>query len=249
MKVVVIGGTGLIGGKVVRNLRARGHEAVAAAPNTGVNTLTGKGLDAVLSGAHVVVDVANSPSFDDAAVLEFFETSGRNLLEAETGADVQHHVALTIVGADRLPTSGYLRAKVAQEKLVEASGVPYTIVRSTQFFEFLRGIGDSATDGGIVRLPSARLQPIAAQDAADAVSDAALSDPVNGVIEIGGPEAIGLADLVRDVLAARNDPRTVVGDAHARYFGAEITDSSLTPGPDARVGSTTFAEWLAADRS
>jgi uncharacterized protein YbjT (DUF2867 family) len=249
MKVVVIGGTGLIGGKVVRNLRARGHEAVAAAPNTGVNTLTGEGLDAVLSGAHVVVDVANSPSFEDAAVLEFFETSGRNLLEAEAGADVQHHVALTIVGADRLPTSGYLRAKVAQEKLVEASGVPYTIVRSTQFFEFLRGIGDSATDGGIVRLPSARLQPIAAQDAADAVSDVALRDPVNDIIEIGGPEAIGLADLVRDVLAARNDPRTVVGDAHARYFGAEITDSSLTPGPDARVGRTTFAEWLAADRS
>jgi uncharacterized protein YbjT (DUF2867 family) len=162
---------------------------------------------------------------------------------------VQHHVALTIVGADRLPTSGYLRAKVAQEKLVEASGVPYTIVRSTQFFEFLRGIGDSATDGGIVRLPSARLQPIAAQDAADAVSDVALRDPVNDIIEIGGPEAIGLPDLVRDVLAARNDPRTVVGDAHARYFGAEITDSSLTPGPDARVGRTTFAEWLAADQS
>lgn len=249
MKIVVIGGTGLIGSKVVRNLRARGHEAVPAAPNTGVNTLTGEGLEAVLCGAQVVVDVANSPSFDDAAVLEFFETSGRNLLKAETSADVGHHVALSIVGADRLPDSGYLRAKVAQEKLIEASGVPYTIVRSTQFFEFLHGIGDSATAGDMVRLPFARIQPIAAQDAADAVSDVALSDPVNAIIEIAGPAPISLAELVGDVLAADDDPREVIGDVHARYFGTELTDASLTPGPAAHLGATTFAAWLAGNRT
>jgi uncharacterized protein YbjT (DUF2867 family) len=247
VKIVVIGGTGLIGSKVVQNLRARGHEAVAAAPNTGVNTITGEGLDAALAGAQVVVDVANSPSFEDAAVLEFFQTSGRNLLKAETSAGVGHHVALTIVGADRVPDSGYMRAKLAQERLIEAAGLPYTIVRATQFFEFLRGIADSATDGNTVRLPSAHVQPIAAQDVADAVTDVAVSDPVNGVIEIAGPAAIGLADLVRDVLAADNDPRTVVGDEHAHYFGAELTDASITAGPDARLGRTTFAEWLAVN--
>jgi uncharacterized protein YbjT (DUF2867 family) len=245
MEIVVIGGTGLIGSKVVHNLRARGHEAVPASPNTGVNTITGEGLDAALAGAHVVVDLANSPSFEDAAVLEFFQTSGRNLLKAEVNAGVEHHVALTIVGADRVPDSGYMRAKIAQEELIEAAGQPYTIVRSTQFFEFLRAIADSATDGSTVRVPTANLQPIAAEDVAAAVTEVAVSDPVNGVIEIAGPQTIGFADLIRDVLAADNDPRTVVGEEHARYFGTELTDTSITAGPDARLGTTTFADWLA----
>jgi uncharacterized protein YbjT (DUF2867 family) len=248
MKIVVIGGTGLIGSKVVQNLRARGHEAVAASPNTGVNTITGEGLDEALDGADVVVDLANSPSFEDAAVLEFFQTSGRNLLRAEAKAGVGHHVALTIVGADRVPDSGYMRAKIAQERVIEAAGRPYTIVRSTQFFEFMRAIADSATDGNTVLVPSANLQPIAAEDVAAAVTDVAMSDPVNGVIEIAGPETVGFADLIRDLLAADNDPRTVVGDEHARYYGTELTDASITAGPDARLGRTTFAEWLAVNR-
>lgn len=247
MKIVVIGGTGLIGSKVVQNLRARGHEAVAASPNTGVNTITGEGLDAALAGAEVVVDLANSPSFEDAAVLEFFQTSGRNLLRAEVDAGVGHHVALTIVGADRVPESGYMRAKLAQEELIEAAGQPYTIVRSTQFFEFLRAIADSATEGDTVRVPTAKLQPIAAEDVASAVTDVAVSDPANGVIEIAGPAAVSFADLVRDVLTADNDPRTVVGDEHARYFGTELTDASITAGPDAHLGGTSFAEWLAVN--
>lgn len=248
MKIVVIGGTGLIGSQVVQNLRQQGHQAVAASPNTGVNTLTGAGLEAALAGAHVVVDLANSPSFEDAAVLEFFQTAGRNLLKAEVNAGVGHHIALTIVGADRVPDSGYMRAKVAQENLIEAAGQPYTIVRSTQFFEFLRAIADSATEGGVVRVPTASLQPIAAADVAAAVTDVAVSDPVNGIIEIAGPEAIKFPELIRAVLAADKDPRTVLGDEHARYFGTELTDSSITPGPDARLGRTTFAEWLAANR-
>jgi uncharacterized protein YbjT (DUF2867 family) len=218
MKIVVIGGTGLIGSKVIKNLRERGHDAVAADLNTGVNTITGDGLDSALAGSQVVVDVTNSPSLEDAAVLEFFQTSGRNLLKAEVNAGVEHHVALSIVGADRHPDSGYLRA-----------------------------IADSATDGDTITVPTANLQPIAAQDVAAAVSDAAVSDPINGVIEIAGPAAIGFTELIRDVLNADHDPRTVVGAPHARYFGTELTDASLTPGPDARLGPTAFAEWLAVN--
>jgi uncharacterized protein YbjT (DUF2867 family) len=245
MKVVVIGGTGLIGRQVVQNLRARGHQAVPASPDTGVNTITGEGLDAALAGAQVVVDVANSPSFEDVAVLEFFQTSGRNLLKAEANAGVGHHVALTIVGADRVPDSGYMRAKVAQEELIKGAGQPYTIVRSTQFFEFMRATADSATDGDTVRVPSANLQPIAAQDVAAAVTDVAVSEPVNGIIEIAGPEKIKFPELMRRLLAADHDPRKVVGDEHARYFGTELTDTSITAGPDARLGKTNFAAWLA----
>jgi len=245
MKIVVIGGTGLIGGKVVQNLRALGHEAVPASPNTGVDTITGAGLDAVLAGAQVVVDLSNSPSFKDEDVLEFFRTSGQNLLKAEANAGVGHHVALTIVGAERVPDSGYMRAKLAQEQVIEAADVPYTIVRSTQFFEFLRAIADAATDGNTVLVPTADLQPIAAEDVAAAVTDAAVSDPINGVIEIAGPAKIGFDELIRDVLAADNDPRTVQGDEHARYFGTELDDGSITAGPDARLGAITFADWLA----
>ena len=248
MKIVVIGGTGLIGSKVVQNLRARGHEAVPASPNTGVNTLTGEGLDRALAGAQVVVDLANSPSFEDAAVLEFFQTAGRNLLRAEVDAAVEHHVALTIVGAERVPDSGYMRAKVAQEQVVEAAGQPYTIVRSTQFMEFLRAIADSATDGGTVRVPLGMLQPIAAVDVAAAVTDVAVSDPANARVEIGGPQARPFPDFIRDVLAADHDPRTVVGEEHARYFGTEVTGSEIIAGPDARLGKVTFAEWLATNR-
>jgi uncharacterized protein YbjT (DUF2867 family) len=245
MKIVIIGGTGLIGRQVVQNLRARGHEAVPASPNSGVNTITGEGLDAALVDARVVVDVANSPSFEDAAVLEFFQTSGRNLLKAEVNAGVGHHVALTIVGADRVPDSGYMRAKLAQEELIKRGGLPYTIVRSTQFFEFMRATADSATEGDTVHVPSANLQPIAAKDVAAAVTEVALSDPVNGVIEIAGPERIKFPELIRRVLAADNDPRKVIGEEHARYFGTELTDTSITAGPDARLGKTSFAEWLA----
>jgi uncharacterized protein YbjT (DUF2867 family) len=218
---------------------------VPASPNSGVNTITGEGLDAALADARVVVDVANSPSFEDAAVLEFFQTSGRNLLKAEVNAGVGHHVALTIVGADRVPDSGYMRAKLAQEELIKRGGLPYTIVRSTQFFEFMRATADSATDGDTVHVPSANLQPIAAKDVAAAVTEVALSDPVNGVIEIAGPERIKFPELIRRVLAADNDPRKVVGEEHARYFGTELTDTSITAGPDARLGKTSFAEWLA----
>ncbi|MGA8372501.1 MAG: SDR family oxidoreductase [Acidimicrobiales bacterium] len=244
MKIVIIGGTGLIGSQVVNNLRERGHEVVPAAPNTGVNTITGEGLDAALAGARVVIDVANSPSFEDDAALEFFQTSGRNLLKAEANAGVGHHVALTIVGADRVPDSGYMRAKVAQEELIKRGGRPYTIVRSTQFFEFMRATADSATDGDTVRVPSANLQPIAARDVATALTEVALSDPVNGVIEIAGPEKIKFPEVMRTLLAADDDPRKVVGEKHARYFGTELTDTSITAGPDARLGKTGFAEWL-----
>jgi uncharacterized protein YbjT (DUF2867 family) len=245
MKIVVIGGTGLIGSQVVQNLRARGQEALPASPDTGVNTITGEGLDAALAAAQVVVDVANSPSFEDAAVLEFFETSGQNLLKAEANAGIGHHVALTIVGADRVPDSGYMRAKVAQEEQIKSSGRPYTIVRSTQFFEFLRATADAATDGDTVRVPAADLQPIAAKDVAEAVSEVAVSAPINGVIEIAGPEKIKFPELIGAVLAADHDPRQVVGDEHARYFGTELTDTSITAGPHAHLGKTTFAAWLA----
>lgn len=244
MKIVVIGGTGLIGSKVVSNLRKKGHELVAAAPETGVNTLTGEGLAGALAGAQVVIDLSNSPSFAEDAVMAFFKTSGRNLLAAETATGVRHHIALSVVGSDRLPQSGYLRAKVAQEDLVRSSGISYTIIRSTQFFEFLGGIADSATDGEAVRLSPAHLQPVASDDVAALVTEVATTEPVNGVIELAGPERIGLDDLVRRYLAAKRDARKVVTDVHARYFGTELNDRSLTPGENPRIGTTTFEDWL-----
>lgn len=244
MKIVVIGGTGLIGGKVVTNLRQKGHEVVAASPNTGVNTITGEGLAEALAGAQVVIDVANSPSFEDEAVMAFFTTSGRNLLAAEADAGVRHHIALSVVGTDRLPQSGYLRAKVAQEDLIKASGIPYTIVRSTQFFEFLGGIAQSSTDGQTVRLSPAHVQPVASDDVAALVAEAATMAPANGVIELAGPERIGLDDLVRRYLAAKHDTREVVTDVRARYFGTELNDKSLTPGDNPHIGTTSFETWL-----
>ena len=240
MKIVVIGGSGLIGTKLVSRLRQKGHEVVAASPNSGVNTITGEGVADALAGAQVVVDVANSPSFEDRAVLEFFQTSGRNLLAAEAAAGVKHHVALSVVGADRLPDSGYLRAKMAQESLIKASKTPYTIVRSTQFFEFVNGIAQSATVGQTVRLSPAQLQPIGSDDVADAMADATLGAPVNGTIEIAGPERIPLDELARRFLRATKDARQVVADAHARYFGTELNDRSLTPGENPRLGSIRF---------
>ncbi|HJW37760.1 MAG TPA: SDR family oxidoreductase [Candidatus Udaeobacter sp.] len=246
MKIVVIGGTGLIGSKVVNNLRARGHDVVAASPSSGINTLTGEGLAEALKGAQVVVDLANAPQWDDKAVLEFFETAGRNLLAAETTAGVRHHIALSIVGADRLPASGYLRAKVAQENLIKASKVPFTIVRSTQFFEFVKGIAQSATEGQTARLSPGMMQPIAADDVAAAVTDVAVAEPLNGVIAIAGPEPIRMDEFVRRFLSATRDPRTVITDVHARYFGAELNDQSLVPAPGdkPRLGPTRFDEWL-----
>jgi len=246
MKIVVIGGTGLIGSKLVRKLAERGHEALAASPNTGVNTLTGEGLAEALKGAEVVVDVANSPSFEDKAVLDFFETSGRNLLAAEVKAGVRHHVALSVVGTERLQDSGYFRAKLAQEKLIKAGGVPYTIVRATQFMEFLGGIAQAGTEGQTVRLSPAMFQPIASDDVASAMADAAVGEAVNGTIEIAGPERIGLASLVQQYLKAVGDPRTVVADAKAPYFGVRLDDRSLTPGGNPRIGTTAFAAWLAS---
>src|SRR5215212_9893705 len=235
MKIVVIGGTGLIGKKLIPLLRERGHEAVAASPSSGVNTLTGEGLAGAVAGAAVVVDVANSPSFEDRAVLAFFETSGRNLLAAEAAAGVGHHVALSVVGADRLPDSGYMRAKVAQEKLIKASKVPYTIVRSTQFFDFAGGIAQSATEGQTVRLPPALMQPIVSDDVAAALADIAVGEPRNGTVELAGPEPIRMDELVRRFLGAKRDARTVTTDAHARYFGTELNDQSLTPGANPRI--------------
>jgi len=245
MKIVVIGGSGLIGSKTVDRLRTRGHEAIAASPRTGVDTLSGKGLPEALANAQVVVDVANSPSFEDRAVLAFFETSGRNLLAAETAAGVAHHVALSVVGADRPPGNGYFRAKVAQEKLIERSGIPYTIVRSTQFFEFLGGIAQEGTVGATARVSSALFQPIASDDVADAMTDVALAAPANGKLEIAGPERAGLDRFVRRFLAARKDPREVVADADALYFGAKLDDRSLVPGDAPRIGATRFEDWLA----
>jgi uncharacterized protein YbjT (DUF2867 family) len=245
MKIVVIGGTGLIGSKVVTNLRQMGHEVIAAAPSAGVDTITGDGLADAVAGAQVVIDVANAPDFADDAVMAFFRTSGRNLAAAETAAGVGHHVALSVVGADRLPNSGYLRAKVAQEELIKASGIPYTIVRATQFFEFLGAIAQSSTDGRTVRLSPAHLQPVASDDVAALVSKVATMAPANGMIELAGPERIGLDDLVRRYLAAKHDTRKVVADIHARYFGAELNDKSLTPGDNPHIGSTSFETWLA----
>jgi uncharacterized protein YbjT (DUF2867 family) len=244
MKIVVIGGTGMIGSKVVANLTERGHEAVAAAPNTGVNTLTGDGLADAVRGADVVLDVSNAPSWEDQAVLDFFVTSTTNQLAAEEAAGVGHHVALSIVGAEREPDSGYLRAKVAQEKVIEESGRPYTILRSTQFFEFVRQVAEAAADGDTIRLTNAHLQPIAADDVAAFVTETALAPAANGVLEIGGPEAIPLDELARRALAHDGDPRTVVADPDARYYGAKVKEGSLTPGPDARLGSIHFDDWL-----
>jgi uncharacterized protein YbjT (DUF2867 family) len=245
MKIVVIGGTGLIGKKLIPLLRERGHEAVAASPASGVNTLTGEGLAEVLAGAQVVVDVSNSPSFEDKAVLEFFETSGRNLLAAEAAARVAHHVALSVVGADRIPDSGYLRAKVAQERLIKASGVPYAIVRATQFFEFLGAIAGLGADGGAVRVPDAPMQPLAADDVAAALADVAVGAPTNATWELAGPEAQSIAAFVRRALAAGGDTRRVVADPQARYFGAALDARGLTPdGANPRIGPTRFEEWL-----
>lgn len=246
MKIVVIGGTGLIGSKVVTLLRGKGHDVLAASPNTGVNTITREGLAEALSGASVVVDVANSPSFEDQAVLEFFETAGRNLLAAEAAAGISHHVALSVVGADRLPESGYMRAKVAQEKLIRASKTPYTIVRATQFFEFVGTITQSAIAGGngAVRLSPALLQPIASDDVAAALAEIALSKPANGIIELAGPEKIPLDALARLHLAKTGDHREVIADIHARYFGSELDDRSLTPGEQPLLGSIRFEDWL-----
>src|SRR6184192_1906550 len=249
MRIVVIGGSGLIGKKVVKNLRQQGHEVVAASPSLGVNTVTGEGLAQVLAGAQVVVDVANAPSWEDKAVLEFFETAGRNLLAAEKAAGVRHHVALSIVGADRLPASGYLRAKIAQENLIKASGIPFTIVRSTQFFEFVKGIAQSATEGQTVRLSPALMQPIAADDVAAALTGLALAEPLNGTVEIAGPEPIRMDELARRFLSATRDPRKVTPDVHALYFGTELNDQSLTPGDNARLGPTHYEEWLSRSTS
>jgi uncharacterized protein YbjT (DUF2867 family) len=245
MKIVVIGGTGLIGSKLVEKLREGGHEPLAASPDTGVNTLTGEGLAEGLEGAQVVVDVSNAPVWDDAAVLDFFQTSSRNLLSAGTGAGVGHHVALSVVGTDRLPESGYLRAKAAQEDLVKTGPLPYTIVRATQFFEFIGRIADSGANGDTVRLSPALMQPIAADDVAAALADVATNEPANRTVEVAGPEAIRLDELARRVLAANKDPRPVTADVHARYFGAELDDQSLTPGDDARIAPTSFEDWLA----
>ncbi|HEY1368937.1 MAG TPA: SDR family oxidoreductase [Gaiellaceae bacterium] len=244
MKIVVIGGSGLIGSKLVQRLREDGHEPLAAAPDTGVNTLTGEGLDEALEGAQVVVDVANAPDWGDAAVLDFFKTSARNVLAAEAAAGVKHHVALSVVGADRLPGSGYLRAKVAQEETVKAGSVPYTILRATQFFEFVGRIVDSSTDDGTVRLAPVFVQPESADDVAAALADVAEGEPVNGIVELGGPEQFRFDELARRFLDARNDPRPVTVDAHAQYFGTELDDHSLTPGDDARIAPTRFEDWL-----
>src|SRR5262245_42529760 len=244
MKVVVIGGSGLIGKKLVPILRKRGHEAVPASASSGVNTLTGEGLAKALAGANVVVDVSNAPSWADEAVMEFFDTSTRNLLAAESAAGVGHHVALSVVGADRLPDSGYMRAKLAQERLITAGRVPYTIVRATQFFEFLGGIAGPRDAGDTVRLPTAPMQPLAADDVAAALAEVVVGEPVNGIIEVAGPETLPIAEFVGRFLTASGDTRTVVADPQARYFGAALDDRGLKPGDNPRVGPTRFEVWL-----
>ncbi len=246
MKIVVIGGTGLIGRQVVANLRALGHEAVPASPASGVNTLTGEGLAEALHGADAVVDVANSPSFEPTAVLAFFETSGRNLLQAEAVAGVRHHVALSVVGTDRPRAPAYLQAKLAQERLVERAPIPYTIVRATQFYEFMGAIADEGTQGNVVRLSPAAMQPIASRDVAKALVEAVLAEPLNGVVEIAGPERAPFAEFVSTWLGHRDDPRRIMVDPAARYFGTAITDATLTPGPNARIMPTRFETWLTA---
>ena len=249
MKIVVIGGTGLIGKKVVMNLRQHGHEVVAASPSLGVNTVTGEGLAEAVAGAQVVVDVANAPSWEDNAVLAFFEASGRNLLAAEAAAGIGHHVALSVVGTDRLLASGYFRAKMAQEQLIKASPIPYTVVRTTQFFEFVGGIAQSATEGQTVRLPPVLMQPIAADDVAAVVADIALGEPLNGAVDLAGPEPIRQDDLVRQFLNATGDARTVITDPRAPYYGIAVNDQSLTPGDHPRLGPTRFEDWLSRNAS
>jgi uncharacterized protein YbjT (DUF2867 family) len=244
MKIVVIGGTGLVGSKLVNKLREHGHEAVAAAPNTGVNTLTGEGLAEVLKTTSVVVDVSNSPSWDDAAVLKFFKTSTNNLLTYEEGAGVRHHVALSVVGSDRLSESGYFRAKIAQEKLIRESSIPYSIVHATQFFEFLKGLADISMVGDRVHLPPVLFQPMAADDVASGVARVAIGQPVNGIVEIGGPEQFRVDELVRRRLASLKDPREVIADPNARYSGAKISESTLLPSNNAPLGETRFETWL-----
>jgi uncharacterized protein YbjT (DUF2867 family) len=244
VKIVVIGGTGLIGSKVVEKLRAQGHEAVVAAPSTGVNTLTGEGLADVLKNASVLVDVSNSPSFEEKAVMEFFRTSTGNLLAHEARAGVRHHVALSVVGTDRLQESAYIRAKIAQEKLIKESGIPYSIVHATQFFEFVKSIADSATEGNQVRVPPVFIQPIAAEDTSAAVADVAAGPPLNGMVEVAGPQRFRFDDFVRQGLRARNDPREVVVDPNARYFGAKLDELTLVASGKARIGKTYFEEWL-----
>jgi len=244
MKIVVIGGTGLIGSKLVPKLREHGHEAIAASPNSGVNTVTGKGLDEVLKGAAVVVDVSNSPDWEDAAVLKFFETSTLNLLTYEAVAGVRHHVALSVVGSERMLESGYFRAKIAQEKLIKASSIPYSIVRATQFFEFLKGLADISMVGDKVHLPPVLFQPMAADDVATGVGRIAVGQPVNGMVEIGGPESFRLEELVRRRLATLKDRREVIADPSARYAGAKISERTLVPDNDARLGQTRFEAWL-----
>jgi uncharacterized protein YbjT (DUF2867 family) len=243
MKIVVIGGTGLIGSRLVSILRGKDHEVLAASPDSGVNTLTGEGLDAALAGAQVVVDVANSPTFDEASI-KFFETSGKNLLAAEARAGVRHHVALSIVGTDRVPDSAYLRAKATQENLIRKSGIPYSILRSTQFFEFIGRIAQSGPDGGSVHVSSALFQPILSADVVATLADVTLGPPINGTVEVGGPERFRMAELVQRVLRANGDQREVIADAHARYFGAELDDQSLVAGAGARVGAKRFEDWL-----
>ena len=247
MKIVVIGGTGLIGKKTVANLRQKGHEVLAASPSSGVNSVTGEGLAQALAGAQVVVDVANAPSWEDKAVMEFFEKSGRNLLAAEAAAKVGHHVALSVVGTDRLLASGYFRAKMAQENLIKASSIPYTIVHATQFFEFVDGIAKGATEGQTVRVPPVLMQPIAADDVAAVMADVALAKPLNGMVEIAGPDPIRQDELVRQFLSKKRDARTVVTDPKALYYGLPVNDQSLTPGDDPRIGPTHFADWLASN--
>jgi len=244
MKIVVIGGTGLIGSKLVKKLREHGHEAVAASPNTGVNSITGEGLADALKGASAVVDVTNSPSWEDAAVLKFFETSTRNLLANEAAAGVGHHVALSVVGTERLLESGFFRAKLAQENLIKASSIPYTIVRATQFFEFVKQIADYSTEGNQVRLPPALFQPMAADDVASAIARIATNSPVNGTVEIGGPEQFRLDELARRDLAARQDPREVISDPNARYVGIAVSERALVPDDNAQLGDVHFDDWL-----
>jgi len=249
MKIVIIGGTGLIGTKLVNKLREQGHEVVAASPSRGINSVTGEGLPAALTGAQAVVDVTNSPSWEDKAVLEFFETSTRNLLAAEAVAGVRHHIALSVVGTERLLASGFFRAKMAQEKLIQASPIPYTIVRATQFFEFVGSIANSATDGQTVRLPSALMQPLFSDDVAAAVADAAMAEPSNGTVEVAGPEPIRMDELVRRFFRANGDPRQVVTDASGLYFGVKVNDQSLTPGAHPCLGATRFDDWLSRSAS
>jgi uncharacterized protein YbjT (DUF2867 family) len=244
MKIVVVGGSGLIGKKLVSNLRQHGHEVIAASPSTGVNTVTGEGLAEALAGAQVVIDVANAPSWEDNAVLAFFETGGRNLLAAEADAGVRHHIALSVVGTDRLLASGYFRAKMAQENLIKVSKIPYTIVRATQFFEFVGAIAQTATDGQTVRLPPALMQPITSDDVAALMADVAVAEPSNGTVELAGPEPIRMDELVRQFLSANRHTQKVTTDAHAHYYGIAVNDQSLTPGDNPRIGPTRFESWL-----